>query len=73
MSKGSSTRVQFPQEAGTVPIKALDASLAYSMLEKEAQDEGKEPFSVLLSRSKKPICNQNLMLVVEHSITYTII
>lgn len=41
-----------------------------SRLDKEPQDDGKEPFSLLLSSLKYLICNQDLLLLVA---TYTIV
>lgn len=87
ISKGSPTRFRLLQEAGTLPVKALDANVAYCSLGKEPQDNGKEPFSLLFPRSKyiscnKQLfvvhtclncCNQNLVLIIEHMATYTMI
>lgn len=65
IEQGSPTRLRLLHEAGTVPVKVLNASRAYCSLNKEPQELGKEPFSLLLSRSTYSSCsNQNLVLVI---------
>lgn len=53
------TLLQLPQAVGTPPVNVLYAMLAYSISEKELQDDGKDPCSLLLLSLKtaKYFCN----------------
>lgn len=70
--EGGPTRLNLLHEAGTLPVKKFDDKPAYSNLDKEPQDDGKEPCSLLASSVKYLNCNQKLLLLVKHSTTYTI-
>ena len=60
ISKRAHTILKLFQEAGTLPVKKLDAILAYCSLGKEPQDDGKEPFSLFSPRLRYFSCNQPL-------------
>ena len=73
ISKEAPTRLKLFHDAGTLPVKVLNGRLAYSKLDKEPQDNGKGPCSLLFPSLKCLICSQNLVLVVEDITTYTAI
>ena len=49
MGREFPTWLQLLQVAGTPPVNVLDAKLTERIPKKDPQDDGKEPFSLLLS------------------------